>query len=69
MPTVEYTVDQVDGVWTVALGEKRFGPYSTMDKAVAAAVAAADKAEAQGYEAMVTINAAPEPNAAEPDAA
>lgn len=56
MPTVEYTVDQIDGVWTVSLGEKRFGPYSTMDKAVAAAVGAADKAEAQGYEAMVTIN-------------
>ena len=56
MPTVEYTVDLVDGVWTVGLGEKRFGPYSTMDTALAAAMGAARKAEAQGYEAMVTIN-------------
>jgi hypothetical protein len=46
----------VDGVWTVGLGEKRFGPYSTLQTAVAAAVGAADKAEAQGYEAVVTIN-------------
>lgn len=73
MPSVEYTVDLVDGVWTVGLGEKRFGPYSAMDKAVAAAVAAADKAEAQGYEALVTINGEPEPTeadaAAEQDAA
>jgi hypothetical protein len=67
MPSVEYTVDLVDGVWSVGLGEKRFGPYSTMDKAVAAAVAAADKAEAQGYEALVTINS--EPVAQDQDAA
>ena len=60
MASVEYTVDLVDGAWTVGLGAKRFGPYSTLDKAVAAAVAAADKAEAQGYEALVTINTHPE---------
>ena len=69
MPTVEYTVDQVDGVWTVSLGEKRFGPYSAMDKAVAAAVAAADKAEVQGYEAIVTINSPPEAGTGAQDAA
>ncbi len=72
MASVEYTVDLVDGVWTVGLGEKRFGPYSTLDKAVAAAVAAADKAEAQGYEAGVTINTVPNPAGeavAEPDPA
>ena len=63
MANVEYTVDLVEGVWTVGLGEKRFGPYSTLDRAVAAAVAAADKAEAQGYEALVTINTVPEPDA------
>ena len=61
MASVEYTVDLVDGAWTVGLGEKRFGPYSTLDRAVAAAVAAADKAETQGYEALVTINTVPEP--------
>ena len=66
MPTVEYTVDQVDGVWTVGLGEKRFGPYSTLDKAVAAAAAAADKAEAQGYEALLSINT---PSAADAETA
>lgn len=60
MPSVEYSVDLVEGIWTIGLGEKRFGPYSTIEKAVAAAVAAAEKAEAQGYEAMVTINTAPE---------
>ena len=60
MASVEYTVELVDGVWTVGLGEKRFGPYSSLDKAVAAAVAAADKAEAQGYEALVTINSSPD---------
>ena len=63
MASVEYTVELVDGVWTIGLGEKRFGPYSSLDKAVAAAVAAADKAEAQGYEALVTINTVPEPDA------
>lgn len=61
MPSVEYTVDLIDGVWMVGLGEKRFGPYSTLDKAVAAAVGAAEKAEKQGYEALVSINTPPEP--------
>lgn len=60
MARVEYTVDLVDGVWTVGMGEKRFGPYSTLDRAVAAALGAADKAEAQGYEALVTVNGAPD---------
>jgi GH24 family phage-related lysozyme (muramidase) len=59
MAKVEYTVDRVDGVWTVGLGEKRFGPYSTLEAATAAAMGAADKAEAQGYEAQVTINTPP----------
>ena len=56
MATVEYTVDLLDGVWTVGQGEKRFGPYSTLETATAAALGAAEKAEAQGYEALVTIN-------------
>ena len=57
MPQVNYTVDLIDGVWTVGLNDKRFGPYSSLDAAVAAASQAAHKAEAQGYEAMVTIHA------------
>ncbi|MBL8554322.1 MAG: hypothetical protein JNL41_08595 [Phenylobacterium sp.] len=69
MPTVEYTVDQIDGVWMVGLGEKRFGPYSTLDKAVAAAVGAADKAEVQGYETVVTINSKPAADAGKQNAA
>jgi hypothetical protein len=57
MPQVTYTVDQVDGVWTVGLNDKRFGPYSTLETAVAAASKAAHKAEAQGFEAFVVIDA------------
>lgn len=56
MAEVEYTVDLVDGVWTVGLGEKRFGPYSSLDTATAAAVGAAGKAEAAGHVARVVIN-------------
>ncbi|MDZ4373266.1 MAG: hypothetical protein U1C74_17840 [Phenylobacterium sp.] len=56
MPQVIYTVDLVDGVWQVGLNGKRFGPYSSLDTAAAAASRAAHKAEAQGYEALVTIN-------------
>lgn len=56
MPQVNYSVDLVDGVWTVGLNGKRFGPYSTLEAAVAAASKAAHKAEDQGYEATVTIN-------------
>jgi hypothetical protein len=69
MPQVHYTVDYVDGVWKVGLNGKHFGPYSTMDAAVAAASGAAHKAEVQGYEAFVTINSLPEPAAAKDDAA
>jgi hypothetical protein len=65
MPKVEYTVDLVDGAWAVGLGEKRFGPYSSLDTAVAAAMRAAEKAEQQGYEAHVTINTPEGPAAAE----
>lgn len=67
MATVEYTVDFLDGVWKVGLNGRHFGPYSTMDAAVVAAMGAARKAETQGYEAQVKINApdtafkAPEP--------
>jgi len=56
MATVEYTVELVEGVWTVGMGEKRFGPYSTLETATAAAMGAASKAEAQGHEARVIIN-------------
>jgi hypothetical protein len=56
MPQVNYTVDFEDGVWKVGLGDKRFGPYSSLDAAVAAASKAAHKAEEQGYEAILTIN-------------
>lgn len=56
MPQVNYTVDFLEGVWKVGLNGKRFGPYSTLEAAVTAAANAAHKAEAQGYEATVTIN-------------
>jgi hypothetical protein len=56
MPQVNYTVDFLEGVWKVGLNGKHFGPYSTLDAAVAAASKAAHKAEEQGYEAMLTIN-------------
>lgn len=64
MASVEYTVDLLDGVWTIGLGEKRFGPYSSMETATTAAMGAARKAEAQGYEASVTINHGPDDEAA-----
>ncbi len=53
MPKAHYTVD---GVCTVAMGDKVFGPYSSLDTAMAAASKAARKAEEQGYEAFVTVN-------------
>lgn len=56
MPEVCYVVDVMDGVWGVSLNGKRFGPYSSLDTAMAAASAAAHKAEIQGYEASVIIN-------------
>jgi hypothetical protein len=56
MPQVNYTVDFLDDAWKVGLNGKHFGPYSTLDAAVAAASKAAHKAEEQGYEAMLTIN-------------
>ena len=56
MPQVLYTVDLADGAWQVGLNGKPFGPYSTLDAAIAAATGAARKAEAQGYEAVVTVN-------------
>jgi len=59
-PRIEYTVDLVDGAWTVGLNGKRFGPYSTLDAAVAAASRAAHKAEAQGYDVTMKINTPPE---------
>ena len=65
MPQVNYTVDFLDGVWKVGLNGKHFGPYSTLDAAVTAASNAAHKAEAQGYEALLTINTPPEPTPAE----
>lgn len=60
MPQVNYTVDFLEGVWKVGLNGKHFGPYSTLDAAVAAASKAAHKAEEQGYEALLTINSVEE---------
>ena len=60
MPQVVYSVDLVDGVWKVGLNGKAFGPYSTLDTAVAAASRAAHKAEAQGYEVTLNVNTPPE---------
>lgn len=73
-PRVDYSVDFIEGVWKVGLNGTHFGPYSTLDAAIAAASGAAHKAEAQGYEAFVIINSgpaeAPEPEAeADRDAA
>ena len=65
MPQVNYTVDFIDGAWKVGLNGKHFGPYSTLETAVAAASKAAHKAEAQGYEAILTINTIDEANEAE----
>ena len=56
MAQVNYTVDFMDGAWMVGLNGKSFGPYSSLDAAVTAASNAAHKAEAQGYDAMLTIN-------------
>ena len=71
MPQVNYSVDFIEGVWKVGLNGKHFGPYSTLDAAVFAASGACHKAEAQGYEAVLTINspgeAAREPAAKERD--
>lgn len=63
MPQVHYTVDFLDGVWKVGLNGKHFGPYSSIETAATAAGNAAAKAEAQGYEAFITINT-PEEEAA-----
>ena len=63
MAQVNYTVDLIDEAWMVGLNGKHFGPYSTLDAAVAAASKAAHKAEAQGYEAILTISTPPEPEA------
>ena len=56
MPQVCYGVDFQHSTWWVSLDDRRFGPYSSLDTAMAAASGAAHKAEAQGYEAMVTVN-------------
>ena len=55
MPQVQYVVDRVEGQWVVLLGEKRFGPYSSLDAAAVAAMGAARKAEAQGFEVTVVF--------------
>ena len=68
MARVLYTVEFVAGAWTVGLNGRRFGPYSSMETALAAAMAAGHKAEAQGYEAEVKVCEAPPP-AAESNAA
>ena len=60
MASVEYTVDLIDGTWQVGLNGRRFGPYSTLDRAVTAATRAAHKAEAQGYAVRLHVNTPPE---------
>jgi hypothetical protein len=55
MPQVRYTVERIDGVWKVGLNGRQFGPYSTLETAMAAATRAAHKAEVQGYEAVVEV--------------
>ena len=67
MAQVNYTVDLIDGAWMVGLNGKHFGPYSTLDAAFTAASRAAHKAEAQGYDAMLTINTPAEPAEAAQD--
>ena len=57
MPQAQYTVDFHEGVWNVILLERRFGPYSSMDTAMLAAMGAARKAEVMGYEATVVVQA------------
>lgn len=68
MPEVRYVVEFHEDAWRVSLNEKRFGPYSSLDTAVAAASNAAHKAEAQGYEAFVSIESASEADESEPEA-
>jgi hypothetical protein len=48
-------VDFHEDAWSVRLNDKRFGPYSSQEAAITAAMGAAHKAEAQGYEAEVRI--------------
>ncbi len=55
MPQVQYVVDFHEGAWTVTLRDRRFGPYSTLDYAMLAAMGAARKAEALGYDASVSV--------------
>jgi hypothetical protein len=59
MPRVDYSVDFLEGVWKVGLNGRFFGPYSSFDAAMAAASDAAHKAEARGYEAVLTVNNSP----------
>ncbi len=67
MPQAHYTVDAIDGVWRIGIGGKSFGPYSSLDTAMAAAAKAARKAEAEGFEALVTVNGPETPLAADDD--
>jgi hypothetical protein len=69
MPQVRYTVEFIDGAWGIGLNGKRFGPYSSLETAVAAASKAAHKAEVQGYEAFVDIKADEPAAQSESDAA
>ena len=61
-PEVHYAVSLIDDVWRVSLEGRTFGPYSNLDAAMAAASAAAHKAEIQGYQAFVAVTA-PDPDA------
>jgi hypothetical protein len=55
MPQVQYKVVRGEEAWTIAVNGRSFGPYSTLETAMAAAARAAHKAEAQGYEASVQV--------------
>lgn len=55
MPQLRYTVDLVDGAWEIGFDGRRFGPYSTLETAMTAAIRAAHKAEAEGHQAEVHV--------------
>ena len=55
MRQAAYTVDFIDGTWKIGVNGKTFGPYSTRETAIAAAVKAARKAEEQGYEVVLKV--------------
>ena len=55
MPQAFYTVDFVEGVWKIGVNGRMFGPYSSRETAIAAAVKAGHKAEAEGFEVVLKV--------------